>query len=73
MRLEPRTPGIRVKHLTTEPRGTLFADEKIKMTQSLKFVFRWVEITVGNSENAAYQNFLVFPQCFQKSSFLGGH
>ena len=23
MRLEPRTPGLRVKHLTTEPRGTL--------------------------------------------------
>ena len=23
MRLEPRTPGLRVKHFTTEPRGTL--------------------------------------------------
>ena len=23
MRLKPRTPGLRVKHLTTEPRGTL--------------------------------------------------
>ena len=23
MGLEPRTPGLRVKHLTTEPRGTL--------------------------------------------------
>ena len=23
MRLEPRIPGLRVKHLTTEPRGTL--------------------------------------------------
>ena len=23
VRLEPRTPGLRVKHLTTEPRGTL--------------------------------------------------
>ena len=23
MRLEPRTPGFRVKHFTTEPRGTL--------------------------------------------------
>ena len=23
VRLEPRTPGLRVKHFTTEPRGTL--------------------------------------------------
>ena len=23
VRLKPRTPGLRVKHLTTEPRGTL--------------------------------------------------
>ena len=23
VRLEPRTPGLQVKHLTTEPRGTL--------------------------------------------------
>ena len=27
MRLEPRTPGLRVKHLTTEPRGTLSSEE----------------------------------------------
>ena len=27
MRLEPRTPGLQVKHLTTEPRGTLTTQE----------------------------------------------
>ena len=32
VRLEPRTPGLRVKHLTTEPRGTLNPEGK----QSLK-------------------------------------
>ena len=26
VRLEPRTPGLRVKHFTTEPRGTLAAE-----------------------------------------------
>ena len=28
VRLEPRIPGLRVKHLTTEPRGTLLKAEK---------------------------------------------
>ena len=28
MRLEPRTPGLRVKHLTTEPRGTPLTHER---------------------------------------------
>ena len=27
MRLEPRTPGLQVKHLTTEPRGTRKKEE----------------------------------------------
>ena len=31
MRLEPRTPGLRVKHLTTEPRGSLQYYEQTKM------------------------------------------
>ena len=26
VRLEPRTPGLRVKHFTTEPRGTLTSE-----------------------------------------------
>ena len=28
-----------------------------------------VENTVGKGENAGYQHFLLFPQCFQKASF----
>ena len=35
------------------------------------FVFDRVEDTVEKRENAGYQHFLLFPQCFQKSSFLG--
>ena len=35
------------------------------------FVFDRVENIVGNGENAGYQHFLLFPQCFQKASFLG--
>ena len=30
-----------------------------------------VENIVGKRENAGFQHFLFFPQCFQKSSFSG--
>ena len=46
-----------------------FADDKINVTEKLKFVFGQVENIVGKGENAGYQHFLLFPQCFQKSSF----
>ena len=45
-----------------------FADDKIDVTEKLKFVLRRVENSVGI---AGYQHFLLFPQCFQKASFSG--
>ena len=36
------------------------------------FVLDWVEDIVGKRENAVDQHFLLFPQCFQKASVLGG-
>ena len=47
------------------------ADDKIKVTQKLKFVLGRVENIVGKGENAGYQLFLHFPQCFQKVSSKG--
>ena len=47
-----------------------FADDKINLTEKLKFVLGRVEIIVGKGENAGNQHFLLFPQCFQKASFL---
>ena len=35
----------------------------------MKFVMGRVENIVGKGENAGYQHFLLFPQCFQKASF----
>ena len=35
------------------------------------FVTDWVENIMVIGENAGYQQFLLFPQCFQKASFLG--
>ena len=46
-----------------------FADGKIILTQKLKFVLGKAEKNMGKWENAGYQHFLLFPQCFQKLSF----
>ena len=46
----------------------VFADDKINVTEKLKFVLEWVENIVGKGENAGYRHFLLFPQCFQKAS-----
>ena len=46
-----------------------FADDKINVTQKLKFAVGRVENIVGKEENAGYQHFLLFPQCFQKATF----
>ena len=47
-----------------------FADDKINVTQKLKFVLERVENVVGKGENAGYQHFLLFPPCFQKASII---
>ena len=46
-----------------------FADDKIKLMEKLKFCWGRAENIVGKGENAGYQHFLLFPQCFQKASF----
>ena len=48
-----------------------FADDKIKVTEKLKILLERVENIVGKGENAGYQHFLLFPQCFQKDSYTG--
>ena len=48
-----------------------FADNKINATKKLKFALGRLENNVEKRENAGYQHFLLFPQCFQKASFPG--
>ena len=43
----------------------------IKILKMMIFVFDKVEITVGKGENAGYQHFLLFTQCFQKAFYSG--
>ena len=47
-----------------------FADDKIKVTENLKFVYGRVENIVGIGGNSGYQHFLLFPQCFLNALFL---
>ena len=43
-----------------------FADDKLNDAVMMISLFGGVENTVGKGENAGYQHFLLFPQCFQK-------
>ena len=45
------------------------ADNKLNVTEKLQFVLGRVENIAGKGENAGYQHFLLFPQCFQKCPF----
>ena len=49
------------------PKLKAFADEKSNVTQNIKVVFHRIENIVGKEENAGYQYFLLFPQCFRKA------
>ena len=40
------------------------ADNKMNVTEKLKFLLGRVENIVGRGENAGYQHFLLFLQCF---------
>ena len=48
-----------------------FADDKINVTDKLKFALGRLENIVGKGKNAGNQHFLLFPRCFQKATFSG--
>ena len=48
-----------------------FADDKIIVTEKMKFVLERVEKIVGEGENVGYKHFLLFPKCFKKASYTG--
>ena len=49
------------------PKLKASADDKLNVTQSVKVVFHMIENIMGKEENAGYQHFLLFPQCFPKA------
>ena len=48
-----------------------FADDNFRFDKNGRKLFKWVENTVGKGEIARYEQFLLFPQCFQKACFPG--
>ena len=48
-----------------------FADDNLKFEENGRKLFKLVENTVGKGEIARYEQFLIFPQCFQKACFPG--
>ena len=46
-----------------------FADDNFKFDENGRKLSKWVENTVGKGEIAGYEQFLLFPQCFQKACF----
>ena len=48
-----------------------FADDNFKFDKNGRKLSKWVENTVGKGEIAHYEQFLHFPQCFQKACFPG--
>ena len=47
-----------------QTKSKAFAGDKINVTRKPLSVMEKVENTVGKGENAGYQHFLLFPQCF---------
>ena len=50
------------------PKLEAFANDKLNVTEKIKFVFHRIENIVGKEENAGHQHCLLFPQCFQTLS-----
>ena len=46
-----------------------FAYDNFKFDEIGRKLSKWVENTVGKGEIAHYEQFLLFPQCFQKACF----
>ena len=44
-----------------------FADDNFKFDENGRNLYEWVENTVGKEEIARDEQFLLFPQCFQKT------
>ena len=44
-----------------------FADDFFKFDENGQNFFEWLDNTEGKGEIALYEQFLLFPQCFQKT------
>ena len=68
MNLFNSLPNDKILYLT---KIKAFADDKLNIGKMTISLLKNGENTVGKGENAGYQHFLLFPQCFPKPSSLG--
>ena len=60
------------KTILDQSKFKAFADDILKVVQIVKYILGdKIENIVGKEENAGYQHFLLFPQCFQKAFSYG--
>ena len=72
--LEYRNPKTNILPLSLSQTTNLdwsklkeFADDDFKFDKNGRNLYEWEENTVGKEEIARYEQFLLFPQCFQKT------
>ena len=61
--------SITRQQIFDSPKLTEFSDDNFKFDDNGRRLSRRVENTVGKGEIARYEQFLLFPQCFQKARF----
>ena len=59
------------RHILDSSKLKEFADYNFKFDENGRKLSKRIENTVGKGEIARYEQFLLFPQCFQKACFLG--
>ena len=57
------------RHISDSSKLKEFADDNFKFDENGRKLSKQVENTVGKGEIARYEQFLLFPQCFQKPCF----
>ena len=62
-----RYKPITRRHILDTSKLEEFADDNFKFDKNDSKLSKWVENTVGKGEIARYEQFLLFPQCFQKT------
>ena len=70
MLLVNRDPGVYPfpkRHILDSSKLNEFAVDNFKFDENRRKFFRLVENTVGKGEIARNEQFLLFPQCFQKA------
>ena len=70
IRIEELTP-YQAKKFLDQSNFKAFADDILNVVQIMICVSDMVKNIVEKGENAGYQHFLLFPECFQKASLSG--